>query len=164
MLAKTRFLTAAALMFAVAACSEDGTGPNGDGNSLDATVAGEAGFNPPEASVAGTYVNNNLTIQGSHTSGGKTVTIQINLAGITTEDEYLLNQNVAGRFGQVSVLENSALSLWTTAVAPGSGSVDITTLTSTRAAGTFEFTAQASPGTPATNTKAVTSGSFDIEF
>ena len=158
-----RFLTAAALVLSVGACS-DGTGPGDGDNSLDATIAGEAGFDPSAEFVGGTYINNNLSIQASHTSGGKTVTIQINLPGITGEDDVTLNQNVAGQFAQVSVLLNGQLSTWTTAITPGTGTVNVTTLTATRAAGTFSFTGQASPGTGATGTQVVSSGSFDIEF
>lgn len=159
-----RILTAAALVLTPGACGSDGTGPDDGDNSLEASVAGEPDFDPSAAFVSGTYVNNNLSIQGSHTSGGKTVTIQINLPGITAEGPVTLNQNVGGQFAQVSVLQNNQLSLWTTAVAPGSGTVNVMTLTATRAAGTFQFTGQAAPGNPATGTKAVTAGSFDIEF
>lgn len=158
-----RILTAAALVLTAGACS-DGTGPDDGDNSLEATIAGEAGFDPSAQFIGGTYVSNNLSIQASHTSGGKTVTIQINLPGITTTGAVTLNQNVAGRFAQVSVLQNSQLSTWTTALAPGTGSVNVTTLTATRAAGTFQFTGQAASGTQATGTKAVTGGTFDIEF
>jgi hypothetical protein len=159
-----RILTAAALVLTAGACGGDGTGPGDGDNSLEASIAGEPGFDPQPAFIGGSYINNNLSIQASHTVGGKTVTIQINLPGITSEGPVLLNQNVAGQFAQVSVLQNNQLSLWTTNVAPGNGTVDVDVLTATRAAGTFTFTGQAAPGNPATGTKAVTFGSFDIEF
>jgi hypothetical protein len=159
-----RILATAALVLAVGACS-DGTGPGDGDNSLDASIAGEPAFNPTAQFIGATYVNNNLSIQASHTVGSKTVTIQINLPGITTAGSPItLNQNVAGQFAQVSVLQNAQLSTWTTNLAPGTGTVTVQTLTSSRAAGTFTFTGQAAPGTQATGTKAVTSGSFDIEF
>jgi hypothetical protein len=164
MLAKTRFITAAVTALALAACSDDGTGPNDDGNSMDATIAGEPGYNPPSASIVGTYNNNVLAIEGASTTGDKTVTIKLNLPGLTSTGTVTLNQNVGGQFAQVLVLEDGQISTWSTADAPGTGTVNITTLTSSRAAGTFSFTGQAITNNPATGTKAVTNGSFDIEF
>lgn len=164
MRANSRFLTAAALMFAVVGCGEGGTGPTGGGNSLDASIAGEPGYDPPAASVTGTYVNNNLAIEAAHTTGAKTVTIRFNLPGRTTAGPVVLNQNVGGQFAQVMVLDNGQLSTWSTGTAPGSGTVDIATLTSTRVTGTFNFTGQAIVNNPATGTKAVSNGSFAIDF
>jgi hypothetical protein len=52
---------------------------------------------------------------------------------------------------------------WTAGGAGGSGAVTITTLTDTRIAGTFAFTAVAVTG-GASGTREVTQGTFDVEF
>jgi Family of unknown function (DUF6252) len=50
------------------------------------------------------------------------------------------------------------------AVAPGSGTIVIQTLTATAVSGTFGFTAPALTSTGATGTKIVASGTFDASF
>jgi hypothetical protein len=165
MKSKARFLTAAMMAVTLAACSDDGTGPDGNtGNSMEATVAGEAAFDPQSPFIQGSYVNNTFTLVASQTSGGKTISIQINVLNVTAAGVYQLNPNFTGQFGQVSVIQGTSAPTWSTILSPGTGSINITTLTADRAAGTFQFTGQAVQSTPATGQKAVTSGTFDVEI
>lgn len=55
---------------------------------------------------------------------------------------------------------------WTVGAAGsgGSGSITLSTLTSTGASGTFSFTATASTTTGAAGTKSVTNGKFNVKF
>lgn len=57
----------------------------------------------------------------------------------------------------------SAGSAWTTNTTGGTGTVVVTTLTSSRVAGTFTFDAPPSPG-QGTTTAHVTSGAFDVTY
>lgn len=57
----------------------------------------------------------------------------------------------------------SAGSAWTTNTTGGTGSVVVTTLTTSRVAGTFSFTAPPSPG-QGTTTAHVTGGTFDVTY
>jgi len=126
---------------------------------MRATVAGVA-FEPPAATVGASYASNVLTLQGSTTSNPVTA-VSINVLNVTGPGTYQLNPNFAGTFGQVAITAGAAAQVWTTALSPGNGSITVTTLSSTRVAGTFTFTAQFASG-GATGQKTVTSGSFDI--
>lgn len=159
-----------AVAFTLTACGDDGgTGPDGggSGNSMAATVGGQ-GFNPPKLAVVGTYNAGAglFNVTGSHTTNGVTTQITINLMNIEGTGTYPLSPNFAGQFGQVTqvVGVGTALSSWTTVLAPGNGEVEITTFTDERAVGTFHFVGQAAPNTNATGQMNVTSGSFDVKF
>lgn len=146
---------------AILACGDDKvTGPGGGGGgTMTATVSGTA-FNPPSLTVGASHVNGVLTIQGSTTASPITA-ISINVLNVTGPGTYQLNPNFAGTFGQVTITNGATAQAWTTALSPGNGSITVSTLTSTRVAGTFTFTAQFASG-GATGQKNVTSGTFDI--
>ncbi len=161
-----RTLVAVATTTLIACGSDNGTGPGptGSGNSMSATIDGVA-FAPPALAVQGSYTSGVLTIGGSVTSAGTTTLLSINLTNVTETGSYELSPSFAGQLATVTRTKGiSGVSTWTTALSPGSGSVSITTLSSERAAGTFQFTAQQAPGTEATGQVSVTSGSFDITF
>jgi hypothetical protein len=166
---KRTLALAAAMALTVAACGDDGpTGPGGGGgNEMSATVGGVA-FDPPSLAVQGTYTpaQGLVNIAGSHTSGGTTTLVTINVLNVNAAGTYQLNPNFAGSFGQVTTTNGqvNGTATWSTILSPGTGSITFSTLTADRAAGTFQFTGQASPGTAATGQKTVTSGTFDIEF
>lgn len=158
----------ALLTVTVAACGSDSTGPDGDNsNSMSATVGGQP-FSPPGLAVQATYTAGQgvLNFAGSHTTGGTTTMVLINLLGVNATGRYPLNPNFAGQFGQVTTSQGTvgSTATWSTALSPGTGEVNLTTLTATRAAGTFQFTGQAVPGSAATQQKTVTSGTFDVQF
>jgi hypothetical protein len=88
----------------------------------------------------------------------------LHLSFITGPGTYALGVNPSttpGGEGSVGVVTGSDLDTWETWLTGSAGSVTITTRTSNRVAGTFQFTATANPGTPP-GTKAVTAGEFDI--
>lgn len=53
---------------------------------------------------------------------------------------------------------------WAATPAIGGGTITLTSLTSTRATGTFSFTAESSSGTASPATRQVTQGMFDLTF
>lgn len=55
-------------------------------------------------------------------------------------------------------------SVWVTNSGTGAGRLVVTTRTSSRIAGTFEFTMAAAPGSAATGSRSVTKGTFDVSF
>lgn len=153
------FALAASITFV--ACGSDATGPvnGGPDGTMSATVAGEF-FSPPPATVAASYVNQVLTLQGSTTSNPVTA-ISINVLNVTGPGTYQLNPNFAATFAQVAITSGASAQVWSTVLSPGNGSITVTTLNSERVAGTFTFTAQFASG-GATGQKSVTSGTFDI--
>ncbi len=153
---------AVVVAFSLVACGDDSTGSNGNGgNSFSASINGQA-FSPPSVTVGGAYASNVLTIQGSTTSSPITA-ISINVTNVDGPGTYQLTPNFAGTFGQVVVTSGTTAQAWSTVVAPGTGSITITSLSSTKAVGTFSFTAQAGSG-GATGQKAVTNGAFNVTF
>ena len=62
----------------------------------------------------------------------------------------------------VSAGVTEGTSSWVAGSGFGSGSITVTSLTSTRVEGTFAFTVEASPGS--SGTRSVTNGSFAIDF
>lgn len=162
MMMKRTLALATALVLAAAACGdEDPTGPDGNDGEMEATVGGA----PFEASTTtGTLVEGTFNIAGTETSGSTTTVITINVVDAEEGGTFDLDPTVAGTFGQVTITGSGSTSTWTTTLSPGEGSITFTTLSADRAAGTFQFTGQASSGTSATGQKTVTSGTFDIEF
>lgn len=159
---KRTFALATALLFAVAACGDDGpTGPGGNNGDMEATVGGVAFEADAPVVVLSQGV---LSLSGTELSGGITTSISIIVIDPEQGATFELNPTFAGTFAQVGLTGGQANSVWTTILAPATGSIHFSTLNSDRAAGTFQFTAQAAPGTAATGQKAVTSGTFDVEF
>lgn len=149
----------------LAACGGDGgTGPSGGGTkSMQASIAGVQWTANAQATTAA-YANNVLAIAGSDIKAGTTTQININIPGVTTTGTFELGPNFTGRLALLTVTTGTSAAVWTTALSPATGSISVTTLTASRVAGTFTFTGQASPGTPATGQRAVTSGTFDISY
>lgn len=153
-----------AAAFSIIACGSDSTGTDGGGGggaSMKATVGGAA-FNPPSVTVDASFTGSVLTLQGSSSSMPVTA-ISIHVLDVTGPGTYQLNPNFIGTFGQVAITSGTTVQLWTTALSPGNGSITVTTLSDTRVAGTFRFTAQAA-SEGATGQQSVTSGTFDISL
>jgi hypothetical protein len=166
--------TAAATL--LAGCSDSGgvTDPNNNNNGnnnggtgttrMTATIDGQAW---QAATTAGSIValqhapkSGGYTIIGvqvlSNGTVGATLTILINnIAGPGT---YTLGVDGVTTYGGFAGI--SAGGTWLTPFSGAAGTITITTLTTTRIAGTFSFTATASGG-GATGTKVVTNGVFD---
>lgn len=149
------------LLAAVTACG-GGTTPGGGGGatgftaSVDGTAYTYDQYTHVSVSTAapGTYV-----LIGSRIVSGTTAeSITLSIYNISATGTYPLGVN-ATNFGGIASVQEGATS-FTTPLNGGSGTVTVTTLTSTRIAGTFAFTA-ANPLTP-TSIKTVTNGSFDL--
>jgi hypothetical protein len=154
-LARTASLLLATLL--VIGCGGDGgTGPDGDDNTMTASVAGAAwnGSLAVQASRAG----NVFSVSG--TNG--TYQIQLTVPNVTATGTYNFGPGNAGIAQVVQV--TAGFAAWTSALVGGTGTLTIATLTAEGATGTFTFNGIASPGTPATGTRAVTNGSFEVSF
>lgn len=147
------------------ACGDSGTGPigGGSGGTITATVDGSS-FTPAATDVDASYAGGAFAFGASQTSGSTTRTMQVNLIGVTAPGTYTLSPTTPGNIAVLTITTGLTPSTWTTALSPGSGTIQVTTLTATRATGTFSFTGQFSPGTAATGQKSVTAGQFDVSF
>lgn len=106
------------------------------------------------AAGAGVY-----SILVSQTADANALNLSMTLYHVTAPGTYPLgvDSTMSGGIGVVSNLDAG----WATPLSGSAGSITITTLTSTRMAGTFAFTANAASGS-ATGTRVVTGGSFDL--
>lgn len=141
---------------------DDDNNGGGGGDFFRATIAGQ-----PWASdvsliqVVGSPVQTAqgmLTISGSNSSSP--IMLQMNLSFIHAPGTYPLGIDLATTPGGIGQVIDDADS-WETWLTGSAGTVTISARTSTRVAGTFNFTATASPGTPP-GTRPVTAGAFDI--
>ena len=124
--------------------------PNAVG-SMSASIDGTAW-----SAIAVTARKANGVVIASGSDAVRTVTISFLPNGTG-------NQNIAANSVAVAILLIGGQSWSANAAGQGGGTVNLTTLTATRAVGTFTFTAVASPGTtPAT--RQVTNGKFDVKF
>ncbi len=141
----------------VVGCGDDGgTGPDGNDNTMAASIAGTAwsGTLAVQASRAG----NVFSLSG--TNG--TFQIQITIPNVTAAGTFNIG---VGNLGIAQVIQVTAgTPAWTSALVGGTGTVTISSLTAEGASGTFAFTGIASPGTSATGTRAVTNGMFTVTF
>jgi hypothetical protein len=138
---------------------DDGNnGGNNGTTGMSATIDGQAwsaGANFVTAAalnqVSGSYI-----IMGVPTGSANSVTMLINF--VTKTGTYPLGvdgASVPGGFASVS-----GGGIWTTPFSGAAGSITISTITSSRIAGNFQFTAVGTSG--ATGTRVVTNGVFDV--
>ncbi len=153
MIALVRPLLVASIVFAAACGGDEGTGPNG--GAITATIDGQS-WNGSLA-VQATHSSNVLAIGGVNNAQQQ---IMITIPGVSAPGTFTLG---AGQGGIAQVVIGTTQA-WTTSMVGGTGTVTVTELNANGAKGTFSFTGIASPGTSATGTKAVTNGSFDVEF
>lgn len=137
-------------------CSEDPatdefTLPNG---SMSATINGTA-WNAT-LTLTGSYTNNIFAAAGS----GDGITIGFATFG---PEGTLLIQDGGGTNGVYSEIGLPGAS-WSASPGTGTGSVTITSISTTGASGTFAFEATPDANTGATGTKSITNGRFDVTF
>ena len=135
-----------------------GTGGGGSGSgNITANVDGQAWQSTVASEQAQVGPLGAITIQGTYAN---TTTITLNLYNIDQPGTYPLGVGAAvvGGLGLVSTASGMS---WATPSSGAAGSVTLTTLTSTRIAGTFTFDATPLIG-GATGNKAVTNGNFDL--
>lgn len=145
----------ALLAFAfVMACGDDGGDPPVGAGRMTASIDGTAfsGTLAVQATRSGTLLSISAV-------GSSSRQLSLNLTGVTATGTIAIGAGSTS-MGQYS----SGTQTWVSSLAGGSGSVVLTTLTTTHATGTFSFTAIPSTSTGATGNKSVTSGTFDVTF
>lgn len=141
----------------VMACGSDDepTNPGGaGGGTLTATVGGVA-FSGSLA-VQAVRTSSTITISGVSSSQQQ---LSINLLGVNSTGTVSIGAG-SQNFAQFS----QGTQTWVSSLVGGTGTLTLTTLTASRAAGTFSFTGIPSASTGATGNKAVTNGTFDVSF
>jgi hypothetical protein len=91
--------------------------------------------------------------------------VTLTLGFIAGPGTYPIGINAAttpGATGIVIIASGSTPNTWITSLTGAAGTLTITSLTSTRIAGTFSFTADAETGTSTTGTETVSNGVFDV--
>lgn len=150
-------------ILAVAGCGDDddpasptggGNGGGGGNASVTASINGEA-FT---AVVAQAVNNNGIIGVGSSTENAETT---IGFGWIDTGAPTYSIEPGSAATGTVITVGGSG---WQARDDDGSGTINVTTLTSTRVAGTFSFTAVRYTGTETPIETVVTNGKFDVEF
>lgn len=160
----------------VAACGGGGAGPGagagGSGASgsihLRATVDGQA-WAADQATIQVTGSAGTpgfLNISGTRlASASNFLSLTMALGFINGPGTYPLGVNQGTTpGGMVTILDQSAgaTGLWATDFSGSRGAVTITSMSATRFAGTFQFTAPPQLGSTVTNTRTVTDGDFEL--
>jgi hypothetical protein len=155
------WLTAVVLIshLAVAGCGgdDDPTNPTGGSSgtgSVTATIDGAAW----SAGFAQAVNNSGIVGVGSSSTSSEKV---IGFGWVDTGASTYTIAPGSATNGTVTILGGSG---WSASGDMGSGTVNVTTLTATRVAGTFSFTAPRYTGTDTPDPTVVTNGSFDVEF
>ena len=156
----------APLALAAFACGGSSTtGPGGSSGKaryyLTANIDGAAWAEDDlQASITGARLAapGVYTISGFSTPTATTILLTLNT--IRGPGTYPLGVNFGVPGGTAQVSNTS--SGWTTRLSGAAGSITITLLTQTEIAGTFTFVANGILNAPATSTKNVTSGTFDL--
>jgi len=152
----------------LAACGGSNTGPSGGGiGTFSATIDGVAWVSDASAvQVTGNQtVPGTQLILGTKINGQDYVNVTLALGYISATGTYPLGVNqgtTAGGSGAVTAQQGGVLGLWNTGFSGSAGTITITSLTSTRMAGTFQFTAPPALGSSATGNRVVTNGVFDV--
>lgn len=164
-----RLLALSACLLVLACSSDSPTGDHGGNrdDSFSANVDGTTFAAPEWWGIHAEFTPNpgRLLITGEGLFP-KSFRFTITVSGVTGTGTYQFDQ-VTSRSGSVAALTITSgpdSSVWTTAVAPSTGSLTITKWSTTHAEGTFSFTAAAAGGTSATGTKSVTNGKFSVNF
>jgi hypothetical protein len=148
----------AVLVAAVAGCGGDNTGPNGQ-TSGDMTAKIDGASFTSVTTLAQRNVTNAGTIialsgADSHGTG----------LGFAFVDAGVGTYPIGGLTPTNATVLDGTGKVWTAGATGGSGTLTVTALDATHVAGTFAYSAIASPGTGASGTKAVTQGVFDVRF
>lgn len=165
------------LLIPALACSGGGggsTGPvstgSGGQGTFTAVIDGAnwaSTTNQTTTSTGASAVPGTIVITGTQlVSATNYTTLTINLGYLSGPGTYPLGVNpgtTAGGTGQViGPQSGSAIGDWSTNLTGSAGSLTVTSLTSTRITGTFQFTAPPQSFTQTTGTRVVTNGAFDM--
>ena len=160
------------LLCSLAACGGGGstTGPLGGTTSgtFTATIDGQPWVSTTNqtASSGANGVPGIVTLTGTKVvSATNYTTITLALGYLSGPGTYPLGVNqgtTAGGSGLVFATQGTSIGTWSTNLLGNAGTVTITSLTSTRIVGTFQFTAPPQSFTTTTGTRTVTNGAFDL--
>ena len=146
------------LLVAAVSCGGDNTGPNGQTNG-DMTAKIDGASFTSVTTLAQRNVTNAGTIialsgADSHGTG----------LGFAFVDAGVGTYAIGGLTPTNATVLDGTGKVWTAGATAGSGTLTVTALDATHVAGTFAYSAVASPGTGASGTKEVTQGVFDVRF
>jgi hypothetical protein len=123
--------------------------------SAGATPGGVVALQPLPKS--GGYLIMGVELSGSGVIGA---TMTININNVSGPGTYTLGVDAVSTYGGFAGITSSTGGTWLTPLSGSAGTITITTLTTTRIAGSFSYTASAVSG-GATGTRIVTNGIFD---
>jgi hypothetical protein len=147
------------VILAAIACSDSSAPGGGGGAPLSALIDGAAWSAPALYTTGTSGINGTFGIGGSTGVQGAPV-MALALSNISGPGTYPLG--VGGTvFGGSATISNGA-SIWTTPLSGEAGTVTVSSVSPTRIAGTFSFTATPALGTSATGSRVVTQGTFDM--
>lgn len=159
-----RILGAVVIALVVAGCSSTSkvTGTNNTGStpitlahgSMSATINGTNWV--ANTAIDATYTNGVLLVSGADASA-LALAVSTVASGPGTYAVGLTDPTSG-------ILTQGGGATWEALLSTGSGSIVISTLTSTGASGTFSFVMPALSGSSATGTKTVTNGTFNVTF
>jgi hypothetical protein len=142
---------------AIAGCSDDSTAPTSSRGSVAATISGSTWS---ASDVQSTWQSGVLGIGGAQISGGNNR--QINITGLVSAPTTVQ----LGLFSGITATYTEAVGGAVKIFVAQSGTLTVTTLTNSGATGSFAFEArqQQSGGGSGTETRSITSGTFDVKF
>jgi hypothetical protein len=169
-----RFAFGTAAVITAAACGGDSTGPGGGGGGGGAGMTAKinaTSWSATQVQVsagAAGGVPGTIVITGVKVAGQSTTSISVILGFISGPGTYRLGVNQASTPGGTGLLLETAppatSEARTTPFTGAGGTVVITSLTSTRIKGTFDFVAVPILGSTFTGNKSITNGTFDVEL
>jgi hypothetical protein len=154
----SRFLLASGTVLAMA-CSSS-TGPKGGGSAdLSATINGSSWLGTVDATATRIVAGGStiISVGGSNAGGGTTLGMAFSGAGPGT-------YQIGGAGDATNGVIYEGSQQWAANVSGGTGSITVTSISSTAVSGTFQFTAVPVSGTGATGTLLVESGQFNLSF
>jgi hypothetical protein len=156
-----RFFLLAPLVLILACSDSNPTGPSGPGDGSDSSLTARIdGALWTGAAVVATHQNNILSIGGA--SGGLTLGFAVGrgTGGALTPGTYTFAPLEAHN----ATLFTATGQGWFAGPSFGSGTVVLTSISATGAAGTFSFMLVPTPGSGASGDRAITQGTFNVRF
>jgi len=163
---------------AIVACGSSDSPTSPSSSTSPGTATSSSGTNQPvhgtmtaridgvlwsaTTSLTATFNNNLLAVTGA--DAVTSIAFTISAPGIGT---YLIPGAAGAQAGNNALLmitQNATSASWAADFTKGSGTVTLTSLTSTTVSGTFAFTLAPVAGTAATGGRTVTAGAFNINF
>lgn len=141
------------------ACGGDTATPSGNNNNTSGPMSATVNGTAWTANSASAVATSNLIVITGLRLTAPNYTMSITLYNVGSTGVYPLGMNVT-MFGGTVVVSSPTLGGWNTPLTGAAGEINITTLSSTRIAGTFSFTA--TPQSPTTGNLTVTNGAFDM--